>query len=76
VGDPADGIDRADLLPKTGYTGTNLIEYEPLADTRDGIKRSLAHLRQVGFSWLAAAGLSTAAVIAGRIAHFAFERVA
>jgi sugar phosphate isomerase/epimerase len=49
VGDPADGIDWADLLPRTGYTGTYLIEYEPLADTRAGIDRSLAHLRDVGF---------------------------
>lgn len=50
VGDPADGIDWADLLPKTGYDGTYLIEYEPLADTRAGIDRSLGHLRAVGFS--------------------------
>ncbi|MCE9632288.1 MAG: sugar phosphate isomerase/epimerase [Planctomycetia bacterium] len=50
VGDAADGIDWAELLPKTGYTGTYLIEYEPLSDTRAGIDRSLAHLRAVGFS--------------------------
>jgi len=50
VGDPSDGIDWADLLPKTGYTGTYLIEYEPLADTRAGIDRSLAHLREAGFA--------------------------
>jgi sugar phosphate isomerase/epimerase len=49
VGDPGNGIDWADLLPRTGYTGTYLIEYEPLADTRAGIDRSLAHLRDVGF---------------------------
>jgi sugar phosphate isomerase/epimerase len=51
VGDPSDGIDWADLLPKTGYTGTCLIEYEPLADTHAGIGRSLAHLRSVGFTF-------------------------
>lgn len=51
VGDAADGIDWADLLPRTGYAGTHLVEYEPLGDTRDGIARSLAHLRSVGFSW-------------------------
>lgn len=51
VGDPEDGIDWAKLLPKTGYAGTYLIEYEPLADTREGIARSLAHLRSAGFSW-------------------------
>jgi sugar phosphate isomerase/epimerase len=51
VGDPADGIDWADLLPKTGYNGTCLIEYEPLADTHAGIGRSLAHLRSVGFTF-------------------------
>lgn len=50
VGDAADGIDWADLLPRTGYAGTHLIEYEPLGDTRAGIDRSLAHLRAVGFS--------------------------
>lgn len=54
VGDPPDGIDWADLLPRTGYTGTYLIEYEPLADTRAGIDRSLAHLRAVGFNVVAA----------------------
>ena len=52
VGDPADGIDWADLLPRTGYTDTYLIEYEPLADTKAGIDRSLAHLRAAGFSVL------------------------
>ena len=51
VGDPTDGIDWADLLPQTGYTGTYLIEYEPLADTREGIDRSLCYLRSAGFSW-------------------------
>ena len=50
VGDAPDGIDWAALLPKTGYTGTYLIEYEPLEDTRAGIDRSLAHLANVGFT--------------------------
>jgi hypothetical protein len=49
VGDASDGIDWADLLPRTGYAGTHLIEYEPLADTRAGIDRSLANLRSTGF---------------------------
>lgn len=51
VGDAPDGIDWASLLPQTGFAGTYLIEYEPLGDTRDGIARSLAHLRSVGFTW-------------------------
>lgn len=50
VGDAADGIDFKALLPKTNYHGTYLIEYEPLSDTRDGIARSLAHLRSAGFA--------------------------
>jgi len=50
VGDPGDGIDWAALLPQTGYAGTALIEYEPLADTRAGIDRSLRHLEQIGFT--------------------------
>ena len=49
VGDVGDGIDFKALLPKTGYQGTFLIEYEPLADTREGIARSLAHLQSIGF---------------------------
>ena len=48
VGDVRDGIDFKALLPKTNYQGTFLIEYEPLADTREGIARSLAHLRSEG----------------------------
>jgi len=51
VGDVADGIDWADLLPLTGYDGTFLVEYEPLHDTRDGIRRSLAALQAAGFEW-------------------------
>lgn len=50
VGDPTDGIQFGSLLPKTGYHGTFLIEYEPLEDTQDGIARSLAHLRSAGFT--------------------------
>jgi sugar phosphate isomerase/epimerase len=50
VGDARDGIDFKALLPKTGYHGTFLIEYEPLADTSEGIARSLAHLRSEGFA--------------------------
>lgn len=50
VGDAGDGIDFGALLPKTGYHGTYLIEYEPLGDTREGISRSLAHLQSAGFT--------------------------
>jgi sugar phosphate isomerase/epimerase len=50
VGDVADGINFQDLLPKTGYNGTFLIEYEPLSDTQEGIARSLTHLRSSGFT--------------------------
>lgn len=50
VGDAGDGIDFKALLPKTNYHGTYLIEYEPLADTREGIARSLAHLQSAGFA--------------------------
>ena len=50
MGDAKDGIDFKALLPKTNYHGTCLIEYEPLADTREGIARSLAHLKSEGFT--------------------------
>ncbi len=50
VGDAGNGIDFNALLPKTNYHGTYLIEYEPLADTREGIARSLAHLQSAGFA--------------------------
>ena len=50
VGDAAGGIDFSSLLPQTHYHGTFLIEYEPLADTRQGIARSLEHLRSAGFA--------------------------
>lgn len=49
VGDVPDGIDWGDLLPRTGYDGTYLVEYEPLHDTVDGIRRSLAALETAGF---------------------------
>jgi sugar phosphate isomerase/epimerase len=42
-----DDIDYGKLLPVRGYDGVYLIEYEPLEDTEDGIKRSLAYLRRV-----------------------------
>ena len=41
-----DSIDYARLLPVPGYDGVYLIEYEPLDDTVDGLKRSLAYLRR------------------------------
>lgn len=50
VGDAPDGIDFKTLLPRTQYHGTFLIEYEPLSDTREGIARSLTHLRSLGFA--------------------------
>ena len=49
VGDPVDGLDWGDLLLRTGYDGTYLVEYEPLHDTLDGIRRSLAALEAAGF---------------------------
>ena len=41
-----DTIDYARLLPVPGFGGVYLIEYEPLEDTVDGLKRSLAYLRR------------------------------
>ena len=41
-----DSIDYAKLLPVSGFDGVYLIEYEPLEDTLDGIKRGLAYLRR------------------------------
>ena len=40
-----DSIDYSKLLPVPGFDGVYLIEYEPLEDTVDGLKRSLAYLR-------------------------------
>jgi hypothetical protein len=34
------------VLPVAGFDGVYLIEYEPLEDTVDGLKRSLAYLIQ------------------------------
>ena len=42
-----DSIDYARLLPVAGFDGVYLIEYEPLEDTVDGLKRSLAYLRRI-----------------------------
>ena len=41
-----DSIDYARLLPVAGFDGVYLIEYEPLEDTVDGIRRGLAYLRR------------------------------
>jgi sugar phosphate isomerase/epimerase len=41
-----DLIDYSQLLPVPGFEGVYLIEYEPLEDTVDGLKRSLAYLRR------------------------------
>ena len=65
-GDAADGIDWADLLPRTEYAGTFLVEYEPLGDTADGIRRSLDHLRAVGFD-VRLAGPHAAAATGSRV---------
>ena len=42
-----DSLDYSRLLPVPGFDGVYLIEYEPLEDTVDGLKRSLAYLRRV-----------------------------
>jgi sugar phosphate isomerase/epimerase len=42
-----DAIDYARLLPVAGFDGVHLIEYEPLEDTVEGLKRSLAYLRRI-----------------------------
>jgi sugar phosphate isomerase/epimerase len=42
-----DDIDYSRLLPVPGFEGVYLIEYEPLEDTVEGLKRSLAYLRRV-----------------------------
>ena len=42
-----DSIDYGRILPVRGFEGVYLIEYEPLEDTVDGLKRSLAYLRRV-----------------------------
>jgi len=45
VGD--DDLDYASLLKKMKFDGVYLIEYEPLADTEDGIRRSLEYLKKL-----------------------------
>lgn len=45
IGD--DDLDYGDLLPRMRFDGVHLIEYEPLEDTRDGIRRSLDYLRRL-----------------------------
>ena len=42
-----DDLDYAKLLPARTFDGVYLIEYEPLDDTADGIRRSLDYLRRV-----------------------------
>ena len=42
-----DSIDYRRLLPVPDFTGVYLIEYEPLEDTVDGLRRSLAYLRRI-----------------------------
>jgi sugar phosphate isomerase/epimerase len=41
-----DDLDYAALFPIEGFDGVYLIEYEPLEDTEDGLRRSLAYLRR------------------------------
>ena len=41
-----DSINYGRLLPVAGFDGVHLIEYEPLEDTVDGIRRGLAYLRR------------------------------
>lgn len=47
IGDGA--LDYSSLLPKIPYDGVYLIEYEPLRDLEDGIRRSLAYLERLGY---------------------------
>lgn len=42
-----DDIDYGRLLPVRGFEGVYLIEYEPLEDTVEGLRRSVAYLRRV-----------------------------
>lgn len=42
-----DDLDYAPLLPIPSFDGVYLIEYEPLEDTVDGLKRSLAYLQKM-----------------------------
>jgi len=47
IGD--DDLDYGPLLRQARYDGVYLIEYEPTHDPEDGIRRSLAYLRRLGF---------------------------
>ena len=42
-----DDLDYGKLLPQLDFDGVYLIEYEPLEDTEDGIRRSLEYLRSI-----------------------------
>jgi sugar phosphate isomerase/epimerase len=42
-----DAINYTRLLPVASFDGVCLIEYEPLEDTVEGIRRSLGYLRRV-----------------------------
>lgn len=42
-------LDYGPLLPKVPFDGIYLIEYEPLGDLEDGIRRSLTYLEQLGY---------------------------
>lgn len=46
VGD--DNLDYGSLLERMQYDGVYLIEYEPVDDVEDGIRRSLDYLRRIG----------------------------
>lgn len=48
IGD--DDLDYEPLLRRAGFEGVYLIEYEPTHDPEDGIRRSLAYLRRLGFA--------------------------
>ncbi|WP_236980907.1 sugar phosphate isomerase/epimerase family protein [Membranihabitans maritimus] len=47
IGD--DDLDYQALLPKIEFDGIYLIEYEPVGDLRDGIRRSLDYLERIGY---------------------------
>ncbi len=47
IGD--DDLDYGELLRKMSYDGIYLIEYEPLEDVEDGIRRSLDYLERMGY---------------------------
>ena len=45
IGD--DDLDYTPLFENMSYDGVCLIEYEPLHDTKDGIRRSLNYLNKI-----------------------------